>query len=145
MVSELYAGLTSLKVAFDLAKGLKDIDDATRRKAAVIELQEKILSAQSTQATLVETIGELKKRVAELEAWEADKQRYELKSIAPGVFAYRLKESMANGEPIHDLCAACFKHGKPSLLQRFDMGMNKLMNCSECNAQIKIGDATWSR
>lgn len=91
MVSELYAGLTSLKVAFDLAKGLKDIDDATRRKAAVIELQEKILSAQSTQATLVETIGELKKRVAELEAWEADKQRYELKSIAPGVFAYRLK------------------------------------------------------
>ena len=41
MVAEVYAGLTSLKVAFDLAKGLKDMDDATRRNAAVIELQEK--------------------------------------------------------------------------------------------------------
>ena len=45
MVGEVFAGIGALKTAFDIAKGLKDIDDATRRNAAVIELQEKILTA----------------------------------------------------------------------------------------------------
>ena len=49
MVGEVFAGLSALKTAFDIAKGLKDIDDATRRNAAVIELQEKILLAQETR------------------------------------------------------------------------------------------------
>jgi hypothetical protein len=35
MVAEVFAGLGALKTAFDIAKGLKDIDDATRRNAAV--------------------------------------------------------------------------------------------------------------
>jgi hypothetical protein len=51
-----FAGLSAIKTAFDLAKGLKDIDDATRRNAAVIELQEKSLSAQSAQSALVENL-----------------------------------------------------------------------------------------
>ena len=41
MVGEALAGLGALKTAFDLAKGLKEIDDAARRNAAVIELQQK--------------------------------------------------------------------------------------------------------
>lgn len=143
MVAEVFASLSAIKTAFDLAKGLKDIDDATRRNAAVIELQEKILAAREAQSTLLERISELENKVASFEAWETEKQRYELKELAPGVFAYRLKESMAGGEPIHDLCAACYKHGKPSILQRQDKGMNQLMNCSECKAGIKIGDVTW--
>jgi uncharacterized coiled-coil DUF342 family protein len=95
MVSEVFAGLSAIKTAFDLAKGLKDIDDATRRNTAVIELQEKILAAREAQSTLLERISELEKKVASFEAWDADKKRYELKSLAPGVFAYRLKEAMA--------------------------------------------------
>jgi len=42
MVGEVFAGLGAIKTAFDIAKGLKDIDDAARRNAAVIELQQKI-------------------------------------------------------------------------------------------------------
>ena len=41
MVGEALAGLSALKTAFDLAKGLKDITDVANRNAAVIELQEK--------------------------------------------------------------------------------------------------------
>jgi uncharacterized coiled-coil DUF342 family protein len=73
MVAELITGLGAIKSAFDLAKGLKDIDDAARRNAAVIELQEKILSAQAAQSALVERIGELEKQVAGFKAWEAQK------------------------------------------------------------------------
>ena len=62
MVAEVFAGIGALKAAFDIAKGLKDIDDAARRNAAVIELQEKILSAQSAQSDLVQRIRELRLR-----------------------------------------------------------------------------------
>jgi hypothetical protein len=40
MVGEAFAGLGAIRTDFDIAKGLKDIDDAARRNAAVIELQE---------------------------------------------------------------------------------------------------------
>ena len=56
MVAEVFVGLGSIKAAFDIAKGLKDIDDATRRNTAIIELQEKILSAQAEQSELIEIL-----------------------------------------------------------------------------------------
>ena len=46
MVAEVMTGLGAFKAALDVAKGLKDISDATVRNSAVIELQELILSAQ---------------------------------------------------------------------------------------------------
>ena len=62
MVAEVFTGLSAIKTAFDLARGLKDIDDAARRNAAVIELQEKILAARETQSTLLERVSELEKK-----------------------------------------------------------------------------------
>ena len=75
VAAEVYAGLGAIKTAFDIAKGLKDIDDATRRNAAVIELQEKVLSAQQAQSALIDRIGELEKEVAGFEKWDAEKER----------------------------------------------------------------------
>jgi hypothetical protein len=95
MVAEVFAGVSALKAAFDMAKGLKDIDDAARRNAAVIELQEKILSAQSAQAELIETVGDLKKRVAEFEAWGAEKQRTSLQRSHPVLSATSRKKECA--------------------------------------------------
>jgi hypothetical protein len=46
MVAEVFGGIAALKSAFDIAKGLKDIDDRTHFNAAIIDLQEQILSAQ---------------------------------------------------------------------------------------------------
>jgi hypothetical protein len=87
MVAEVFAGIGALKTAFDIAKGLKDIDDTTRRNAAVIDLQEKILSAQQSQSSLIETINELEKELVRLRSWEADKPRYELRAPAAGLCA----------------------------------------------------------
>jgi hypothetical protein len=88
VVGEFAAGLSAFKSMYDIAKGLKDISDATIRNAAVIELQEKILSAQAEQAELIETVSKLKSRVAELEAWDADKKRYRLTDLGGGRMAY---------------------------------------------------------
>src|SRR6516162_2494056 len=101
MVGEVFAGLGAIKTAFDIAKGLKDIDDAARRNAAVIELQEKILTAQQAQMALVERIDELEKEVASFEAWAREKKRYKLTDYGGGTFAYALKPEEAQGEPPH--------------------------------------------
>jgi hypothetical protein len=81
--------------------------------------------------------------VAELEAWEAEKQRYKLDHAGTGVFAYRLQGTMAGSEPIHCICATCYQHGKKSILQRHDRGMNHYLHCPECNADIKIGEESF--
>jgi hypothetical protein len=117
MVAEIYAGLGAFKAAFDIAKGLKDIHDATLRNAAVIELQEKILAAQQSQATLIERIGDLEKQVADFEAWNAEKERYELKTIGVAAFAYMLKPEARRGEPPHFVCTNCYNQRRISVIQ----------------------------
>jgi hypothetical protein len=40
MVGEIFGGISAVKAAFDIAKGLKDIHDAALRNEAIINLQE---------------------------------------------------------------------------------------------------------
>jgi hypothetical protein len=139
MVGEAFAGLSAIKTAFDIAKGLKDIDDTARRNAAVIELQEKILTAQQTQAALIERVGELEKEVTRLKDWEADKARYQLAEIAPGLVALSIKEAMRNGEPFHRICADCAANGKKFYLQRHLSGPSlDRYKCRGCGEEIDV-------
>jgi hypothetical protein len=117
MISEAMAGASALKTAFDMAKALKDISDATIRNAAVIELQEKILSAQEAQFALVKRVDSLEKEVATLNAQRDQLNRYELKDLGANTFAYALKSSEAKGEPFHLACPSCFQKGQRSILQ----------------------------
>ena len=88
MISEAMMGASALKTAFDMAKGLKDISDATIRNGAVIDLQEKILSAQEAQFALVKRVDELEKEMTDLKAKASEKQRYQLKDFGAGAFAW---------------------------------------------------------
>jgi hypothetical protein len=138
--AEIYMGLGAIKSAFDIAKGLKDIDDATRRNAAVIELQEKILVAQEAQSTLINRISELEKEMARFETWEAEKQRYQLQNLPPGMFVYTLKPAMAGGEPPHRICEKCYQNGKKSLLHSFgSQGGFETLRCFGCNTDFHVG------
>lgn len=119
MVGEVFATLGGFKTMYDMAKALKDINDATIRNAAVIELQEKILAAREAQAMLLERVGELEKQVAGFETWNAEKEKYDLKQVDPGAFAYVLKPEAGRTEPPHWLCATCYADRKKSLLQYF--------------------------
>jgi hypothetical protein len=132
MVGEVVAGLGAVKTAFDIAKGLKDIDNATARNAAVIDLQEKLLTAQAAQSALVERIRELEAEKTKLEKWEAEKGRYQLQKLPPGVFVYSLKNESAGGEPPHRLCSKCYQHNKKSILQESG---NDYMKCHECGSE----------
>lgn len=117
VVADTYAGLNAVKTAFDMARALKDIHDATERDRVVLDLQREILSAQEQQFALVRRVHELEQQVAKADAWEAEKKRYQLKDYGGGTFAYELKASDTTGEPNHRACAACFQSGKISVLQ----------------------------
>ncbi len=139
MATELIAGLGLFKSMFDAAKGLKDINDAAVRNAAVIELQGKILTAQEQQMALVERVGELEEEVARSKTWDTEKQRYSLTQCAPGAFAYVVKRAEARGEPGHALCTACYERGAKSILQTNGILMmaEHAWVCPSCRAEVR--------
>ena len=140
--------IASLQTAGQIAKSFVGIRDAAVIQSKVIELQTEILAAQhaalaaqSDQFTLLQRIRELEEQTAKLEAWEAEKQRYELKDYGGGTFAYELKPEEARGEPSHRVCAACYQKGQKSILQ-FDYetsaGQFKF-NCPACKTVFEFG------
>lgn len=138
--------ITSLKTASDLARGFLDLKSMSDVQAKVIELQSIILSAQSSalaanseQASMEETIRELKQRISAIEAWAREKERYALLALEPGIYVYALKESAANGEPPHWVCAHCFNLGSRFLLQnQGDFYGASEHECPSCKAKIKL-------
>jgi uncharacterized small protein (DUF1192 family) len=134
----LAAGLSA---AFDIARGLYDIDDAARRKAAVHELLVKILAAQSNQAVLVERIGVLEKELARLKDWETEKARYQLTDFGENTFAYSLKPEAALGEPPHRLCPTCYDLQQKSVLQfrLCDAFKRDIYQCPVCRHEYALG------
>jgi hypothetical protein len=133
MAGEILAGLSGFKAMLDIAKGLKDVSDATARNAIAVELQEKILAAQAAQTDLIHQVRELEEKVAKFEAWGREKRRYELTDFGSETFAYILKPDKAEGEPTHRLCANCYQRDNKSILQ-FRHVTNSKQDSYKCNS-----------
>ena len=147
MAGWIDAIMLPLKAAGDVAKGLVDIRDTVKFKDAVIKLQTQILSAQqgalraqARETQMAEELRSLKAHVAEIEAWSAQKERYVLKELRPGVLVYALKPGMEGGEPPHQICQTCYQRGKRSILHA-DEQHNEVyrLTCHECGTQLQIG------
>jgi hypothetical protein len=57
MASEPITDVTALNAAFDMARALRDMQDAVKRHELVMELQQKILAAQGEQASLARAVS----------------------------------------------------------------------------------------
>jgi hypothetical protein len=138
-MSAIAAMMSALKGASDITQAMIGLRDAQALQTKVIELNTRILAAQSSafaagdeRSTLIERIGTLEEEVASLKAWEAEKQRYELQRLPPGVFVYALKNGMERGEPPHRLCATCYQRDKKRILQEDD----GYAECHECGSKL---------
>ena len=137
MAADLVAGLGIFKSLYDSVKALKDMNDATVRNGAVIELQKEILSAQAAQSALIDRIRELEQEVRGFEDWESEKRRYELKDLGFGALAYMLKSAMRVGEPPHWVCPNCFSKKHVSIIQYTMIeGLGHRNICWPCKLQI---------
>jgi hypothetical protein len=142
----MYMGISAFKAMFDMAKGLKDISDATLRNNAIMELQEKILAAQAAEFELIKTVQDLEKKVASFETWEREKQHYELKSLGFGALAYMLKPTERGINPPHWVCTHCFENGKKHTMQYvFKKGSGYSWTCPACHNDIspQIAIVNW--
>jgi hypothetical protein len=137
---------TSLNTAINIAKAMIDVRDAAAFQGKVFELQRAIIDAQQSvfaanaeRTALIEEVREAKAQIACLEAWEAEKQRYELKDVGCGSLAYVVKENMRNGEPLHQICAACYQRTRKSILQPRINHPDIILFCSECKTDLFVG------
>jgi Zn finger protein HypA/HybF involved in hydrogenase expression len=124
----------------DIARSFKDMNDAAARQGIAIELREQILTAQETQATLIEKISTLEVEIARFDKWDIEKERYELKAISQGTVAYVLKANTQNTEPAHWLCVNCYQNRTKAFLQYFAVlePRKHTYACPACKAQIKV-------
>jgi hypothetical protein len=108
---------SALKNAYDISKAALGLRDAALIQSKILEMQREIssalssaITAQTDQMTMLQRIGALEKEVADFETWNAEKERYELKSLGYDCFAYMLKPEARAAEPPHWICAHCFRN-----------------------------------
>jgi hypothetical protein len=143
--SAIASALTALKAAKDIAQAMMGLRGGQAFQAKLIEFQSKLidanssaLAAQEERTALLQTISSLEAEVARLKAWDAEKNRYELKKLERGGFAYLLKPAEANGTPVHAICPNCYERGVKSHLQpNGELQVhNHSWNCPSCPTKV---------
>jgi hypothetical protein len=147
-LTDISGALGALQSATSIVKDLSGLRNDSDRSAKLIELQRQILAAQNgaiqandEQSKLIDIVRKLEQRLLEMETWSTEKQRYELKAVSPGAFAYALKVDARGSEPPHYVCQACYEKGKKRILQfapsaMAEIGIPHTLDCPECKAKI---------
>lgn len=141
MVAEIFGGISAFKAMLDISKSMKDMNDAAARERVAIELREKVLSAQEAQFALVEQVSGLKAELVKFETWEAEKQKYELKSLGWNSFAYMLKPDARGSAPPHWICTNCYTDRRISIIQHTsERAEGSLYVCPKCHVSLRMSE-----
>lgn len=140
----LQGAISGLKSAADIAIGLSKLHTMTEVQGKAIELQQIILaaqssalSAQSDQLALMECIRKLEKEIADVKAWETQKQRYKLVSPWKGAVVQALKKSSGDCEPPHWICTRCYEEGTKGFLGNKEERGRLVLECTHCKTQLQ--------
>lgn len=140
------SAFTGLKTAYDVASGFLKLKISAEVQTKVIELQGIIVAAQNdafaaqaAQSELLEEVRALKEKITQMEAWDAEREQYELKRIDSGAFAYVLKKDEKSSEYGPWYCTACYENRHKSILQNQGrVGSDVILKCPECKNTMKI-------
>lgn len=139
IMSPLNAAGQGIEKLIETRDLIKFGDELRKLHAEILAAQRGAMTAQANEATLLEQVGALKKRVAELEAWASERQRYDLVALAPNVMAYAVKETARGIEPPHLICANCYNEGKKSFLNQVTQGSRvDIYRCNSCGEKLTI-------
>lgn len=145
-VLALLSGITQAVTAYQVAADAMDkakIAAATNELhiqlthlgAQLIAMQNERLQAAERESTLLGENHDLRNRVRELETKASERERYELVDVHMGAFAYRLKASSANGEPVHYLCQGCLDNKAMKVVIQRHSSLNKDAICPACKTE----------
>lgn len=135
---------TSVKVAYNLAKGMNALNTVNERNEAVakilevlISVQQDALSMQEERSFLLTEKDALIKKISEFEKWSEIESQYEFKDLAPGVPVYAYKKTDKATQPPHLLCVNCFsKKQKGYYVQSEMTHSGTLYKCLNCDKEI---------
>jgi hypothetical protein len=147
-IAAIAGAASALKSAYDLSKAALSAHDDSVVRAKVSEMQGEIsaalasaITAQTEHLAALDRVRDLERELAQLKAWEVEKQRYQMERLPPGVIVYTLKQEGVNaGEVPHSICPTCYHRGKKSLLHSDQPG-NGVYNltCHECGTSLHVG------
>jgi seryl-tRNA synthetase len=119
IMSPLNAAGQGIEKLIETRDFIKFGDELRKLHAEILAAQRGAMTAQANEATLLEEVRTLKKKVTDLEAWETEKERYELVALSPNVMAYSIKAAARGSEPVHYICANCYQIGRKSFLNQY--------------------------
>lgn len=141
--------LSPLKSASEIVKGVVDVRDQiklgemqTQLLAQIVAAYQGAIAAQSHEAAMLEENRGLREKVAHLENWQAEKKRYRMHQLPPGITVYALKPEEANGDPPHYACANCYQRSQIRVLQPLG---TTILRCHECGSELIRGDNEFGR
>jgi hypothetical protein len=139
IMSPLNAAGQTIEKLIETRDFVKFGDELRKLYADILSAQRGAMTAQANEAALLEQVRELKKRVTDLEAWEREKERYQLVALAPNVLAYSVKASARGTEPSHYICANCYNSGRKSFLNQITRGTRvDVFHCINCNERLTV-------
>src|SRR5579872_4213900 len=107
-LTAIAAALSSFNELKNIAQAMITLRDAQALQTKIIEFngalidaQTKIFAVNEERTALIEKVSALEKEIAQMKAWDTEKQRYELKELRQGTFAYALKADAQPTEPAH--------------------------------------------
>ena len=142
MINELLLASKGVHALMDLLKATHGLANYNQIEATVKEISAKLVQAdtvaQKGQSALATKVDELEKELARLKDWTAEKQSYELKELARGVFAYIQIGFMGHFESAYKLCATCFEQNSKSPLQQENVKVGRRLSlvCHHCKSPI---------
>ena len=125
MIPEItVAWQTTVAISKAITNAVKTAKDVETKEAiagiqdSLLDVQSKLLAAQSQYEALAEVKRQLEQKLMQYEKWDAEATRYKLQEIVKGIFVYVLQADHASGEPIHWLCPNCFQKREKSILTK---------------------------
>lgn len=124
--------ITAVRTLDELFKRKADLTELPEgMRAGIIQLQDKVISAQSTHSAILARLDELEQEVMKMDRFEKEAARYELAATKAGAAVYALKAEDDRGEPHHCLCPNCYADRKKSILQP----SGRRLECPHCKAR----------
>lgn len=105
----------------------------THLGAEVIAMQKERVQATEREGAALRAKNDLADKVRELERRASERDRYELVDVFMGSFAYKLKSSSSNGEPVHYVCQSCLDNRDMKVVLQRHISGGKDAKCPECN------------
>jgi hypothetical protein len=138
---------TIFQSVLNLGAAIANTNDAAKRQTQLIEFQKAITQAfttiaelQLSNSALLADKNKLEQEIVHLKDWKAEREKYELKEIASGIFARVESGYVGQLQSAHKFCATCFEKNIKSPLQQQRAEMRQIaLHCFTCKSHIDFG------